>query len=156
MSGQKLVDDVAMHVGETEIAAGIAIGQLFVIEAQEVQDGRMQVVNMDSLLLSSEAEFVGGAMDAAAADAAARQPHAEAVMIVIAAAQLRQLGDRRAAELAAPHDQGRVEQAAPLEVGQEPGDGLVRAAGVEGVVLDEVAVRVPVAVVVRRAGVPRP
>ena len=46
-------------------------------------------------------------------------------MIVVAAAQLRQLGDRRAPELAAPDDQCAVQQAALLQVLEERGDGLV-------------------------------
>ena len=37
----------AMHVGQTKIAAGIAVGQLQVIEAQQVQHRGVQVVQVD-------------------------------------------------------------------------------------------------------------
>ena len=50
-------------------------------------------------------------------------------MVVVAAAQGGQLGDRRAAELAAPDHQHLVEQPALLQVGEERGDGLVPLGG---------------------------
>ena len=56
-------------------------------------------------------------------DAAAGQPHGEAVGVVVAA--VRPLGGRRAAELAAPDHQRVVEQAARLQVVQQAGDRLV-------------------------------
>ena len=52
-----------------------------------------------------EAELVGRAVDVSAARAAAGQPHREAVMVVVAAAEGGELGDGRAAELAAPDHQ---------------------------------------------------
>ena len=117
------------HVGQAEVAAGVAVGELFVVEAQQVQDRGVQVVDVDLVFDGGEAEFVGGAVDVAALDAAAGQPHGEAVVVVVAAVEARQLGDRRAAELAAPDHQRAVEQAALLEVGEEGGDGLVPLAG---------------------------
>ena len=36
-----------MHVGQAEVAAGVAVGQLLVVEAQQVQDRRVQVVDVD-------------------------------------------------------------------------------------------------------------
>ena len=40
-------------------------------------------------------------------------------MVVVAAGKLRQFGDRRAAELAAPDDQGVVQHPTGGEIGQE-------------------------------------
>ncbi len=112
-----------MHVGQAEIAAGVAVGQPFVVEAQQFQERGVQVVYVDLVLDGLEAEFVGGAVHLAAFDAASGEPHAEAVMIVIASvhfsrvgACLRQFDGRRAAEFATPHDQRFVEQAALLEI----------------------------------------
>src|SRR5439155_21571832 len=90
---------------------------------------------------SPVAEVVGGAVGLPAADAAARQPDAEAVGVVVAAVLA--LGARRAAELAAPEYQRAVQQAAPLQVGPQPGDrpvGLQAAVARAGGV---VVVRVP-------------
>ena len=66
----------------------------------------------------------------AALDAAAGQPHREAVGVVVAARALGVLGGRLAAELAAPDDQRLVQQAAALQVLEQAGDRLVGAAGV--------------------------
>ena len=91
------------------------------------------------------AELVGHADAVAALDAAAGHPHGKAVGVVVAAGALCVFGGRLAAEFASPDDQRFVEQAAPLQILQQPGDRLVGVAGVVGVVLDQVAVGVPVA-----------
>ena len=80
------MQDVSGDVGKPEIAAAIAIGQLSVIDAHQVQDGGVDVVDVDRLLDRLEAEFVGGAVDRAAFHRAAGQPHGESEGIVIAAA----------------------------------------------------------------------
>ena len=113
----------------------------------------MQVLDVEAVGDGRAAELVGLADADAALDPAAGHPHREAVGVVVAAGPLGVLGGRLAAELAAPDDQGLVEQAAPLQVLEQAGDRLVGAAGVVVVVLDEVAVGVPVAVVVGAAGV---
>ena len=46
---------------------------MFVVEAQEVEDGGVEVVGGDDLLLRFEAEFVGGAVGIAGFDAGAVQ-----------------------------------------------------------------------------------
>ena len=113
----------------------------------------MQALDVEAVLDGGAAEFVGLADAGAALDAAARHPHREAVGVVVAAGPLGVLGGRLAAELAAPDDQRLVEQAAPLQVLEQAGDRLVGVAGVLGVVRDEVAVGVPVVVVVGAARV---
>ena len=60
-SRQQLLHHVAVHVGQPEVAALEAEGQLRVIEAQQVQDRRLQVVDVDAVLDGDEAELVGGA-----------------------------------------------------------------------------------------------
>ena len=89
-----------------------------------------------------EAEFVAFAQGDARFDAAAGEPHAEGVGMVIAAV-VAALDHRRAAELAAPDDQGVVEQAALFEVFHQRGGGLIGVAAVLLEVVDEVAVLVP-------------
>ena len=69
-----------------------------------------------------EAELVGGAVDDAPLDAAAGQPGAEALRVVVAAVGLRA---RRAAELGAPDDDRLIEQAALLQVLEQAGDRQV-------------------------------
>ena len=47
-----------MHVGQTIIAPTITIRQLFVIEAQLVQDRRMQIMDMDTPLRRMPSKLV--------------------------------------------------------------------------------------------------
>src|SRR5688500_11094281 len=115
-SGDDFADDVARDVGQAEVAAGVAVGELLVVEAQQMEDRGMQVVDAGRVFLGLEAELVGRAIDGAATDAAAGQPDAEAVVVVVAAklalAIAAQLDRGRAAELAAPNDQRVLEHAA--------------------------------------------
>ena len=84
-SGQNLFHDSAMHVGQSEIAAGVAVGEAFVVEAHQVQQRGVEIVDVDSVLDGSIAEVIRAAVGQAPFDAAAREPDGEAVMIVIAA-----------------------------------------------------------------------
>ena len=81
-----------------------------------MQDGRVQVVDVDFLLDRGEAELVGRSVCQAALDAAAGQPDAEAVVVVVAA--VAPLARGRAAEFAAPEDQRVIEQTELLQVAQ--------------------------------------
>ncbi len=67
---------------------------------------------MRAIFLGAEAELVGGPVGHAAAETAAGEPDGEAPVIVVAAVAA--LRGRRAAELAAPEDNGLVKQAALL------------------------------------------
>src|SRR5262249_62136257 len=73
-SRQDLLDDLARHVGQAEVAARVAVSQFLVIEAQKGQDRRLQIMDVDLLLDRSEAELVRRSVDVAALDAAAGQP----------------------------------------------------------------------------------
>ena len=98
----------------------------------------MQVVDVDRVLDGLVAELVGRAVGRAALDAAAGQPDGEAPVVVVAAHRrlaADQLDRRRAAELAAADHQRLVEQAAPLQIGQQRRDRAVDLAGQLAVVL---------------------
>ena len=112
-----------MDVGQPHVAAAEAVGQSLVVDAQQVKHRGVQVVDLDLVLDGVVAVIVGGAVDGAALDSAAGEPHGEAIGIVIAA--VGSLGHRRAAELAAPDHQSRFEQAAVLEILEQAGDRLI-------------------------------
>ena len=112
-----------MHIGQTKIAARVAIGQLRVIEAQQSQNRGVQIMHMNRFVFGLETKFVGRAINRAALDAAARHPHREAVMIVVAPVLLARIGsgrwqfdDRRAAKFAAPDNQGFLQHSALLQI----------------------------------------
>ena len=61
-----------MHVGQAEVAAGVAVGQLGVIEAQQVQHGGVQVVEVDFVFDGVVAVVIGLAVADAGLHAASR------------------------------------------------------------------------------------
>src|SRR5262249_32437048 len=100
-------------------------------------------MHMHLVLDRRKAELVGAAARLTAFDAAAREPDRKPVMVVVAAAQAGQFGDRRAAELAPPEDQRTIKKAALLQVFQERGDGPVPLPGQVAVLLLQAVVVVP-------------
>ena len=125
-SRHDLFHHVALHIGQPQVAAAVAVGQLLVIEAEQVQDGRVQVVDVDPALDALAAVVVGGAVAKPRLHAAAGQPDREAAVVVVAAVAPSANG--RAAELAGPDDQRVLQQAALLQVREQRGDRLVHAA----------------------------
>src|SRR4051794_9081700 len=78
-SGEDVGNHIAINVGEAFVAALMEVGQLLVIQAETVQHGRVDVVDVSLLLDGLEAKLIGRAVTLPALDAAARQPHREAV-----------------------------------------------------------------------------
>src|SRR5262249_20176031 len=102
-SRQNLLDHRAVHIGQAEVSAVVAIGELLVVQAHQVQDRGVQVVDADAVDDGLETDFVSLAVLYPALDAAAGQPAGEAVRVVVAAGAAL-LHHRQAAELAAPDD----------------------------------------------------
>src|SRR5689334_18730515 len=73
-SRQQLFHDLALHIRQTEVAALETVGELRVIEAEQVQQRRVQVVDVDFVFRGVEAEVVGLAEREAGLYAAAREP----------------------------------------------------------------------------------
>src|SRR5262245_49632298 len=75
--------DLAVDVGEPLVLSVVLVSQLLVIEPHDVEDGRVQVVDVDLAFDRLEAELVGRAVDEAALDAAACKHGGEAVWVVV-------------------------------------------------------------------------
>ena len=134
-----------MDVGEAAIDAAGAEGELFVIDAEEVEDGGVDVVDFCGVVAVEGfvAEVVAEAVGDAAADPAAAEPVSEAERVVVAA--FAALGAGHAAEFGGPEDEGIVEETALFEVFDEGGGAVGEAAGEWAVVAFDVFVGVPVA-----------
>ena len=76
-------------VGQPLFAAVGVVDEPVVVEAEEVQDRRLEVVGRDDVLDRAVADLVGGAVGHAALDAAAGQPDREALAVVVAAGAAR-------------------------------------------------------------------
>ena len=79
-----------MHIGQAKITTTVTIRQLLVIDAHQVQNRRVQIMDVNFVFRRVPAEFVRRAVNVAATDSAAGEEHGEAVMVVVAA------GDRTA------------------------------------------------------------
>src|SRR6266699_6494949 len=84
----QIPNHLAMYVRQPEIAASVAVGELLVVEAHELQNCGVQVVNVNFVLDGLEAELVGGPVGLPAFDAAAGQPISETVVVVVSAVDL--------------------------------------------------------------------
>src|SRR5690606_28029516 len=82
-SGHDLFYHMPMHIGEPEIATGMAVGEALVIEAEQMQDGGMEIVDVHGVDHRFIAVVVGLAVGVAAFHAAAGHPHGEGLVIVI-------------------------------------------------------------------------
>src|SRR5262245_38115442 len=143
----------SLDADELLIEPAVEVTEAIGVEAHQAEDGGVQVLDMVGMLDGLGAEFVGGADGDAPPRAAAGHPHGEAVGVVVATCPGGVFGGGLPAELAAPDNQRLVEEAASLQVLDQAGDRLVGAAGVAVVIEQQVAVGVPVFVVVVAAGI---
>jgi len=82
-----------VHVGEAEVATGVAESKLLVVEAEEVEDRGVEVMDRDLVRHRLVAVLVRLAVAEAALDAAAGETGREALFGVVAAvASLRMRG----------------------------------------------------------------
>src|SRR5262249_35484623 len=107
-------NDVAFDIGQAEVAALEAVGELRVVEAQAVQQRGVEVVYVYAIADDVVAVVVRFAVGMPAANAAAGHPDAVAAAVMIAAVIV--LGEGplavdRAAELAPPDHERLVQQA---------------------------------------------
>ena len=63
MLRQNLLNDFSMDVGEAKVSALEAVGKLFMVEAEEMEEGRVEVVDVDFSIDYAEAKFVALAVD---------------------------------------------------------------------------------------------
>ncbi len=103
-----------MDVGEAEVAAGVVVGEALVIEAEEVKDGGLEVMDVDFVLGDVEAEVIGLAVGAGLG-AAAGHEGGEGLGVVVAARFAAEGGvgfdHGGAAEFSTPDDESFVEEA---------------------------------------------
>jgi hypothetical protein len=147
---QNLLDDLSVDIGEPEVPALKLIGQARVINAQAMQDRRLQIVNMDRILYDVVAMVIGLSNADAGFNSAASGPNREtARMMVTAVVRFRELPltINSSPELPSPNNQGLIEQTALLEVLDQRGRSLVRPFALEGKITRQVVVLVPASMV---------
>ena len=107
-SGDQFIDNRAIYVRQSEIAALVLVREVFVVNSKKVKDRRLHVVDVNRVLRNVVAQVVGFADRLTTFDTAAGKPHGEGIRVVIPpafATQSRIIFDhRRSAEFAAPND----------------------------------------------------
>lgn len=73
-----------MHVGQSHVSSAETKRQSFVIESQQVEDGGVEVRDHCTLFDRVISQLVGGPVSLTAAYAAAGQPDAKALFVVVA------------------------------------------------------------------------
>src|SRR5689334_21916939 len=116
---QDFANHLAMNVREPAVDAVMAINETFVVDAQEMQHGRVDVVAVRWLLAIQRLirPLVALAIGDAAGNAVAGKPVGEHKGIVVTS--LRALVRGHAAEFGDPEDEGVVKHAALLKVFNE-------------------------------------
>ena len=106
-----------MHIGEPELSALVAVGQLGVIDPGEVEDGRLHVVHVDGILSDVPTVFVRCPVGGSGFDTSTGHPPGEGAAKVITSgigATGTTLTERSAAEFPCKDDQCIFQQTALL------------------------------------------
>src|SRR5262245_23946397 len=93
-SREDLANQGAGDGGQAEAPAVVSVSKPLVVEAEEVEDGGMEVVDMHAVDGGGVADLVRLAVTRASLDSAAGHPEGEPVGVVIAARLLAGLRDR--------------------------------------------------------------
>ena len=118
-----------MHIGQAKTAPLILERQPLVVDAQQVQDRCMEIVNVNGVLGDVVAVRIGRSVARAAFDTAPGHPHREAARMMVAAKVIpRQLALAivGAAKLATPNNECVLEQTTSFQILKQCGGCLIR------------------------------
>lgn len=101
------MDDPPCDISEAEIAPGIAVREPFVVDAQQVQNGGMEIVDVNAVMHGSETKVIGLSVRDAPFDTAPGKPRGEAEVIVVSAGTI--LRSWCATKFPAPDHEGLFE-----------------------------------------------
>ena len=107
--GENIVHHFAVYIGEAIPAALVFVGESFVVDAKQVQQGGLKVMDVNGVLGGVHTKGVAGTIGDARPHAAAGHPSREGVRVMIAAPLLAvfhvALQKGRAAKFTAPNDE---------------------------------------------------
>lgn len=75
--------DLPLHVGQAKVAALRAEGQAFVVDAHLMEDGRVQIVDVDRIFNSVVTEFVRPTVGQSRFHPTSGEPHGEGMGMMI-------------------------------------------------------------------------
>ena len=121
---------MALHPCQPVIEALITVGKLFVIEPHQVQDGRVEVMDMDSIAITVDdvvSPFVGFAVAGAPAYTTSRHPNGKAAWVVVPTINLfvSTLTVNRSSEFTSPNHQSVFQHATSFQVHDQGSGSLI-------------------------------
>ena len=109
-----------MNVGQTELAALMAISESLVINAEQMHQRRLKIVNVDAVFGHVHAQIIGCTIADAAFDTGAGHPDRKRVGMMVPSPSRSivqvALNERCPAKFAAPNDQCVFEQTSLLQI----------------------------------------
>lgn len=150
VSGEDGLNDLSVYVGEPKATALVAVGQSFMVDSEDVQQGGLEIVNVHRVLCHVVAEVVGGTVTRSWLDPGPGHPESKTARMMIPAivglGEL-SLGVICSSKLTAPDDQSIFEQATVLKIVDQCCRGLIGFFGLSFYGGGETAVLVPSLVV---------
>ena len=147
MLGEDTIDHgCCFDAGKGKVEALVLEVELFVVDAETIQDCSIEIANMNGVLSYIVTEIVGFAVDRTAFDAGAGHPHRVAARVMVTSVVgfgERALAIDGAAELPSPNDEGVVEHTSLFEIGYERVRRLVDVFTLVGKIFGQSAVLVP-------------
>src|SRR6056297_3306884 len=83
-SGEQVLHDRSVNIGEAEVATGKAIGQLLVIESKQVEHRRVKIMDVNRIGCHGEPEIVCLSVGLSPLHSTAGHPDGESIDVVIA------------------------------------------------------------------------
>ena len=77
------MNDTSVDVGQSEVSATVSVGESFVVEAELVKNGGVEIVNVNRIFRDAEPQFVGLSVDGAASNSCTCHPDGETVDVMI-------------------------------------------------------------------------
>jgi hypothetical protein len=109
-----------MDVGQSIVALLKMVGQLLVIQTQQIQNGSLQIVNMHRVLDDGKTEFIGLAVGESTFDSTPGHSYGETVGVVVATEHIAIGGSTFSewcpAKLTSPHNQGFIQQVSSFKI----------------------------------------
>jgi len=124
----QFLNTLPAELAELFEAAGVVVGEFVVVEAEEFEEGDVQIADVVYVFDGCRADFICRSDGVACFTAAAGEPDRHGIGIVIAAVSESTAADSvigRAAEFPHPDDERFLEQAPFAEIFNECGDWLV-------------------------------
>src|SRR5688572_23245717 len=78
---QNIPYDIAEHIRQAEVSAGIPIRQFLVVDTELMEDRRVKIVNRHAVLYGAKTEIIGRPIGHAPLDAATSHEHRETVRV---------------------------------------------------------------------------